>query len=152
MAPRLQVSDLLRDPTNIAVIHLLRDDPRMAVSELARRVKMSAPAVRERLQRLEEAGILNWRVDIDPRALGFPVAAYVRVRPAPGQLGKIAELAQRMPQVTECHRVTGDDCFVMRLHVRDVGHLEELIDRFVLFGQTTTSIIQSSPVAGRGVA
>ena len=54
--------------------------------------------------------------------------------------------------MTECHRVTGEDCFVMRLHVRDVGHLEELIDRFVLYGQTTTSIVQSSPVPGRGPA
>ena len=54
--------------------------------------------------------------------------------------------------MTECHRVTGEDCFVMRLHVRDVLHLEELIDRFVLYGQTTTSIVQSSPVPGRGPA
>jgi Lrp/AsnC family leucine-responsive transcriptional regulator len=151
MPPRLQVSDLLRDPTNIAVIHLLRDDPRMAVSELARRVKMSAPAVRERLQRLEEAGILNWRIDIDPRALGFPVAAYVRVRPAPGQLGKIAELAQRMPQVSECHRVTGEDCFVMKVHIEALDQFDHVLDQFLAYGQTTTSLIQSTPVPARSL-
>jgi len=149
MPPRLQVSDLLHDSTNIAVIRLLRDDPRMSVSELARRVKMSAPAVRERLQRLEEAGVLRWRVDIEPRALGFPVAAYVRVRPAPGQLSKIAELAQRMPQVTECHRVTGEDCFVVKIYVTAIDQLDAVLDQFLAFGQTTTSLVQSTPVPAR---
>ena len=149
MPPRLQVSDLLHDSTNIAVIRLLRDDPRMSVSELARRVKMSAPAVRERLQRLEEAGVLRWRVDIAPRTLGFPVAAYVRVRPAPGQLSKIAELAQRMPQVTECHRVTGEDCFVVKIYVTAIDQLDAVLDQFLAFGQTTTSLVQSTPVPAR---
>src|SRR5690349_19470259 len=102
MPDRLQIAEPLRDATNLALLRLLRDEPRLPVSELARRVSMSAPAVRERLQRLEEAGVLRWRVEIDPRALGFPVAAYVRVRPAPGQLPKVAELAARMPQVSEC--------------------------------------------------
>ena len=151
MAPRLQVSDLLRDPTNIAVIRLLRDDPRIAVSELARRVKMSAPAVRERLQRLEEAGILNWRIEIDLRALGFPISAYVRVRPAPGQLPRLAELAQRMPHVTECHRVTGEDCFVLKIHIEALDELDHVLDQFLAYGQTTTSLIQSTPVAPRSL-
>ena len=151
MPLRLQVSDVLRDATNIAVIRLLRDDPRMSISELARRVKMSAPAVRERLQRLEEAGILNWRIDIDPRALGFPISAYVRVRPAPGQLPRIAELAQRMPQVTECHRVTGEDCFVMKIHIEALDELDHVLDQFLAYGQTTTSLIQSTPVAPRSL-
>ena len=149
MPPRLQVSDLLRDPTNIALIRLLRDDPRVSVSELARRVKMSAPAVRERLQRLEETGVIRWRVDVDPGALGFPVAAYVRVRPAPGQLSKIAELAQRMAQVTECHRVTGEDCFVVKIYVTAIDQLDAVLDQFLAFGQTTTSLVQSTPVPPR---
>ena len=151
MPPRLQVSDLLRDATNIAVIRLLRDDPRASISELARRVKMSAPAVRERLQRLEEAGVLAWRIDIDPRALGFPIAAYVRVRPAPGQLPKLADLARRMPQVSECHRVTGEDCFVMKVHIEALDELDHVLDQFLAYGQTTTSLIQSTPVAPRAL-
>jgi Lrp/AsnC family leucine-responsive transcriptional regulator len=149
MPARFQVADALRDETNIALLRLLRDDPRLSVSELARRVKMSAPAVRERLQRLEEAGIVRWRIDIDPRALGFPVCAIVRVRPAPGQLPKLAELAQRMPQVTECHRVTGEDCFVVKIHIAALGELDHVLDQFLAFGQTTTSLVQSTPVAPR---
>jgi len=144
-----QMSDLLPDAKNIALLRLLRDDPRMPVSELARRVEMSAPAVRERLQRLQEAGVVSWRIDIDPRALGFPVCAYVRVRPAPGQLSKVAELAQRMPQVTECHRVTGEDCFVVKIHVEAIDQLDRVLDQFLAYGQTTTSLVQSTPVPWR---
>jgi Lrp/AsnC family transcriptional regulator, leucine-responsive regulatory protein len=73
----------------------------------------------------------------------------VRIRPAAQQLRKVAELAERTPEVVECHRITGEDCFLMRMHLRDVEHLEEVIDQFILFGQTTTSIMQSSPVDDR---
>src|SRR5579863_4790871 len=110
----LQYAELLRDARNVELLRLLRDNPRMGVSELARCVGMSAPAVRERVLRLEDAGIIRgYALDIDPAALGYPVCAYVRVRPAPGRLPQVAELARRMPQVVECHRITGEDCFVV---------------------------------------
>ena len=145
----LQIAEPLRDDTNLALLRLLRDDPRLSVSELARRVKMSAPAVRERLQRLEEAGIVGWRIALDAHALGFPVCAFVRVRPAPGQLSKVAELARRMPQVVECHRVTGEDCFVMKVHFEAIDQLDRVLDQFLAHGQTTTSLVQSTPVPPR---
>ncbi len=112
------MSELLRDARNVELLRLLRDDPRMSVSALARRVGMSAPAVRERIQRLEEAGIIKgYRLDIDARALGYPIAAFVRIRPMPGQLAKIAELAQSMPQIVECDRITGEDCFILKIYL-----------------------------------
>ncbi len=131
----------------------LQDDGRLSLAELGRRVGLSAPAVGERLARLEQAGVIRgYRADVDPRALGYELSVVLRIRPAPNMIRKVAELARKTPEVTECHRVTGEDCFVMRLYVRDVLHLEELIDDFVLYGQTTTSIVQSSPVPGRGPA
>jgi Lrp/AsnC family leucine-responsive transcriptional regulator len=149
---RLLANQLLRDPRNVELLALLRDDPRLGTSALARRVGMSAPAVRERLLRLEEAGIIQgYRLELDAAALGYPVAAYVRVRPAPGQLPRIAELARRMPQVVECHRVTGDDCFVMKVHLASLDQLDGVLDQFLAHGQTTTSIVQSTPVALRGL-
>jgi Lrp/AsnC family transcriptional regulator, leucine-responsive regulatory protein len=96
--------------------------------------------------------IRGYHADVDPRALGYELSVVLRIRPATRMIAKVAALARDTPEVTECHRVTGEDCFVMRVHVRDVLHLEELIDRFVLYGQTTTSIVQSSPVPGRGPA
>jgi Lrp/AsnC family transcriptional regulator, leucine-responsive regulatory protein len=151
MPPRL--SDQHLDATNRQLIAALQTDARLSLAELGRRVGLTAPAVGERLARLEEAGVIRgYHADIDPRALGYDLSVILRIRPAARMIPKVAELAQRTPEVTECHRVTGDDCFIMRLHVRDVLHLEELIDTFVPYGQTTTSIMQSSPVPGRGPA
>ena len=143
---------MLRDRRNVELLRLLLDTPRMGASELARRVGMSAPAVRERVLRLEEAGVIaGCRLELDPAALGYPVCAYVRVRPAPGRLSKVAELARRMPQVVECHRVTGEDCFVMKVFLPGLDQLDEVIDQFLAYGQTTTSIVQSTPVPPRGL-
>jgi Lrp/AsnC family leucine-responsive transcriptional regulator len=80
------------------------------------------------------------------------LSVVIRVRPAPRQLPKVAELARELREVVECHRITGEDCFLIKAHVRSVAHLEEVIDQLAVFGQTTTSIIQSSPVAGRGIS
>jgi Lrp/AsnC family leucine-responsive transcriptional regulator len=119
----------------------------MPMTELARRVQMSAPSVTERVQRLEGAGIIaGYRLEVDPKALGLPITAYVRIRPTPGQLAKVAELARQTPAVVECHRITGEDCFLLKMHVAEVDQLEEVLDKFLLFGTTTTSIVQSSPV------
>jgi Lrp/AsnC family leucine-responsive transcriptional regulator len=146
----LQISKLLQDPRNLDLLRHLRADPRIAISALARKVKMSAPAVKERVQRLEEAGVIQgYRLELDPAALGLPIAAVVRIRPMPGQLPKIAKLAQSLPQVAECHRITGEDCFLMKIHLESLDALDPLIDRFLVFGQTTTSILQSSPVPSR---
>jgi Lrp/AsnC family leucine-responsive transcriptional regulator len=119
----------------------------MTMSELARQLGMSAPAVRERVQRMAEAGVIaGYRLELDARAIGLPVTAYVRIRPGPGQLSRVADLAQRTPEVVECHRITGEDCFLLKLHVAEVTGIEAILDRFLAFGQTTTSIVQSSPV------
>jgi Lrp/AsnC family leucine-responsive transcriptional regulator len=148
----MTVSKLLLDSRNQKLLAALLKNPRASITELARKVGLSAPATRERMLRLEEAGVIKgWRVELDPKALGFPIAVLVRVRPMPGQLPKIAKLAQSLPQVTECHRITGEDCFLMRVHLRALEELDGLLDRFLAYGQTTTSIVQSSPVAPRSL-
>lgn len=141
---------LLTDVRNVELLKLLLAEPRMSVSELARRLNVSAPTVRERLARLEERGVIRrFAVELDPHALGLPVTVFIRIRPMPGQLGKIMELAQTLPQVSECHRITGEDCFIMKVHLAALDRLDELLDRFLAYGQTTTSIVQSSPVPAR---
>jgi Lrp/AsnC family transcriptional regulator, leucine-responsive regulatory protein len=140
------------DGTNRRLLAELQSDARLSLAELGRRVDLSAPAVAERLGRLERAGVIaGYRAELDPRALGYTLAGVLRIRPAPRQIAAVAELARGTPEVVECHRITGEDCFIMKLHVRSVEHLEEVIDRFTPYGQTTTSIVQSSPVPGRGV-
>jgi Lrp/AsnC family transcriptional regulator, leucine-responsive regulatory protein len=142
----------LQDAKNLALLRLLDQNPRAPISELARAIGMSAPAVRERIERMEEDGVIRgYRVDLDPRALGLPVAAIVRIRPMPGQVRRIAELAAQTENVVECHRVTGEDCFVMKIHFDAIESLDRILDGFLAYGQTTTSIIQSSPVPLRSL-
>jgi Lrp/AsnC family leucine-responsive transcriptional regulator len=141
------------DATNLRLVDELQSNARLSLAELGRRVGLSAPAVAERLARLEADGtVIGYRAVVDPRALGYSLTVVIRVRPAPRELKKVAELAQRTPEVIECHRITGEDCYFMKAHVRDVTHMEEVIDVFAVYGQTTTSIVQSSPVPLRGVA
>jgi Lrp/AsnC family leucine-responsive transcriptional regulator len=141
------------DATNRRLLAELQQDARLSLAELGRRVGLSSPAVADRIARLERDGVISgYRVEIDPRALGYALTAVIRMRPASRQIPKVADVAREAEEIVECHRITGDDCFIMRAHVRDVQHLEELIDRFTPFGSTTTSIVQSSPVPGRGVS
>ena len=141
------------DQANRLLLSELQADARLSLAELGRRVGLSAPAVAERLQRMEADGVIRaYRAELDPRALGYSLSAVLRIRPAPRQIHKVAALAQETPEVTECHRITGEDCFFVKAHLRDVRHLEEVVDRFVAFGQTTTSIVQSSPVPRRALS
>jgi Lrp/AsnC family leucine-responsive transcriptional regulator len=143
----------LLDATNLRLLEELQADARLSLAELGRRVSLSSPAVAERLRRLEDEGVIaGYHAEVDPRALGYTLGVLIRSRPAPRQLAAVAQLARDTPEVVECHRVTGDDCYVMTAWVRDVTHLEEVIDAFAAYGQTTTSILQSSPVPRRPVA
>jgi len=145
-------NDSLLDSTNRQLLIELQADARLSLAELGRRVGLSAPAVAERLGRLEREGvILGYHARIDPRAVGYELSAVIRIRPAPRELKQVAEVAQRTPEIVDCRRITGEDCFIMTAHVRDVVHLEEVIDALATFGQTTTSIVQSAPVPARGV-
>jgi Lrp/AsnC family leucine-responsive transcriptional regulator len=144
--------DGLLDPTNLRLIAELQQDARMSLAELGRRVGLSSPAVSERIKRLEQEGVIGgYRAEVNPMQVGYTLGVQLRIRPAPRQLSDVAELARQTPEVLECHRVTGDDCYVMTAYVRDVEHLETIIDQFAAYGQTTTAIMQSSPVPRRAV-
>jgi Lrp/AsnC family leucine-responsive transcriptional regulator len=140
----------LLDDTSRRIVEELQTDARLSMAELGRRVSLSPPAVADRVQRLERAGVITgYHAHVDPRTIGFPLAAVVRVRPASRQLHKIPEVAREIPEVVECYRITGEDCFFVKLHLRAMEDLEAILDRFVLYGQTTTSIVHSAPVGPR---
>src|SRR3954469_11046608 len=102
------------DVTNRRILEELQLDGRLSLAELGRRVGLSPPAVAERVQRLERDGaITGYHAKVDPRALGYSPAVVIRIRPAPRQIAKVAELARATPEVVECHRITGEDCFFM---------------------------------------
>jgi Lrp/AsnC family leucine-responsive transcriptional regulator len=128
----------------------LSSDGRVSFAELGRRTNLSSPAVTERVKRLEQAGVITgYRAEIDPRALGYQLTAIVRVKPAVRQLSKIAELAAQIPQIAECLRITGEDCFYVKLHLGSIEELPTVLDQFLLYGETTTSIVNATPVSRR---
>jgi len=143
-------TESVADTVNIRILTELQHNPRLTMTELGRRVGLSSPAVTERVRRLEELGVIQgYRLDLNPAALGLPIAAYVRVRPNPGQLPQIADLARQIPEIVECHRVTGEDCFILKVYLPTLDQLDRILDAFLVYGTTTTSLIQSSPVPPR---
>ena len=140
------------DDTDRRILEELQADARLTMAELGRRVSLSAPAVADRVARLERAGVITgYHAQLDPKALGYPIAVVVRIRPASRQLHRIPEVAAEIPEIVECRRITGEDCYVIDLHLRSMDDLEAILDRFVAYGQTTTSIVHSSPVARRAL-
>lgn len=138
------------DRTDTKLLDALVADARISIAELARLVGLSPPSVSERIKRLEEARVIEgYTVKIDPKALGLPLAAWLRIRPIPGQLQKVTEILQGLPNIVECDRITGEDCFIARAHIRSVEDLERLIDKINPYAMTNTSIVQSSPVERR---
>lgn len=138
------------DGTDRKILGELAADGRVSLAELGRRVSLSSPAVAERVQRLERAGVITgYRAEIDPRMLGYQLTAIVRIKPAPGQLPRIPKLAAAIPEVGECHRITGEDCFYLKVFLRSIDDLSALLDRFLVYGETTTSLINASPVPRR---
>jgi len=134
------------------ILAQLQADARLSFSELGRRIGLSTPATAERVRRLEDQGvILGYRAMVDPERVGLGVGAFIRIRLAgPESLArKLTEALERMPEVLECHRCTGDESFILKVRVESVGALEALIDKLSPFGATSTSLILSSPVDRR---
>jgi Lrp/AsnC family leucine-responsive transcriptional regulator len=138
------------DNVDKRIIEILVTDARISLKRLAQRVKLSSPSVSERLRRLEERGVIRtFTVDIDPRAIGYNLQAIVRIRPLPGKLHAIEKLIVDIPEFSDCDKVTGDDCFIGRLHLRSIEHLDQILDRITDKAETHTSIVKTQPAKRR---
>ncbi len=140
------------DVTGWEILRVLQEDARLSFSELGRRVGLSAPAVAERVRKLEEAGIIaGYHAQVRPEKMGYALMAFIRME-SPGEKCEIVSaFVAELPEVLECHRVTGSDSFILKVIVSSVAHLEALIDRLMPYGQLITSVVLSSPVTRRVV-
>ncbi|KAB7775085.1 MULTISPECIES: Lrp/AsnC family transcriptional regulator [Xanthomonas] len=138
------------DAIDRAILAALAQDARMATSELARQIGLSAPATADRVRRLQHQGVIaGFTVELDPRALGYTLQAIVRVKPLPGQLHLVEELLQRIPEFVECDKVTGEDCFICRLYLRNIAHLDNILAKVTDRAETNSAIVKSTPVPRR---
>lgn len=135
------------DDIDCEILAELQTNARIPFAELGRRVGLSTPAVIERVRRLEDSHvIMGYRALVDPSKVGLPVRAFVKVTVAGDKLVKFASLIRNLPEVLECHRVTGAESFMVQVAVRDVSHMEEVIDSMMPYVATNTSMILASPV------
>ena len=140
----------LLDDIDRRLLEILAADARISLKELAGRVKLSSPSTSERLRRLEERGAIRaFTVDVDPRALGYELQAIVRVRPMPGKLAQVQKQLADIREFSECDKITGEDCFVGRLHLRSIEHLDQILDRIADKAETSTAIVKSQPIRRR---
>ncbi|MGH2461690.1 MAG: Lrp/AsnC family transcriptional regulator [Chloroflexota bacterium] len=145
-------SEALLDDVNWKILEELQNNARLSFTELGRRVGLTAPAVAERVRRLEDAGVIEgYRAELNLEKLGLPLLALIRVATGDGMCGQFADVAKGIPEVIECRRVTGGDSYVMKAAVTSVRHLEALLDRLTRYGQTVTSLVLSSPVTHRTI-
>ncbi|MDH0865536.1 Lrp/AsnC family transcriptional regulator [Mitsuaria sp. GD03876] len=140
----------MTDDIDHLLLRLLSQDARQSLKSLAQACGLSAPSVAERLRKMEERGeLIGTTVDIDARKFGYQFQALVRIRPLPGHLQVVEQQLIETPQVIECDRITGDDCFLARLQVRSMDELDVALDAFNLHAQTSTAIVKKSPVKRR---
>ena len=137
------------DAINRDLLDVLQLNGRMSFKQLGEVVGLTAPAVAERVRKLEEAGIITgYRAVVDYEALGFPILCVVRLR-APGRAVGVDDKIRATPQIIEANRVTGDDSHVIRARLRSTRELEVLLDDIWEEGDTITNIVTSSPVPRR---
>jgi len=138
------------DEIDQALISALMEDSRRSLKALAQISGLSSPSVAERLRRLEDRGVLKaYTVEVDPKLFGYQLQAIVRIRPLPGKLQEVERQIQSIAQFTECDKVTGDDCFIARLHVRSMEQLDTLLDHLNTYAETNTAIVKKTPVKRR---
>jgi Lrp/AsnC family leucine-responsive transcriptional regulator len=140
----------LADAVDRALIDALTANARRSMRDLAKLVGMSAPSVADQVRRLEDLGLLRgYTVELDLKVMGYPLQALVRVKPLPGQLHLVERMIQEMPECVECDKVTGEDCYILRLCLHSIEQLDPVLDALHDKAETNTSIVKSSPVPRR---
>lgn len=135
------------DNVNWQILQALQENARLSFVELGKRIGLTPPAVAERVRKLEEVGIITgYRAHVDLAQLGFSLLVFIRLVTSASQYEQVLDLARTLPEVLECHHITGGEAFIIKAVVTSVQHLEQLIGQFSPYGQTISSVVLSSPV------
>jgi Lrp/AsnC family transcriptional regulator, leucine-responsive regulatory protein len=138
------------DELSWKILQALQENARVSFSELGRQVGLTPPAVAERVRRLEDLGIIEgYRAIVNVQKLGLPLTAIIRFAARGRSSAETKRRLAGVPEIIECYHVTGEDCYVLRIAVPTTAHLEGLLERLTDFGDTTTSIVLSTPFTAR---
>ncbi|MEM8871734.1 MAG: Lrp/AsnC family transcriptional regulator [Pseudomonadota bacterium] len=139
-----------RDQTDRQIVEILESHGRTSLADIGKEVGLSGPAVGERLRGLQENGfVTGFGARIDLHRFGYTIEALVRIKPRSGQLHIVDRMIEEQPRFTSCDRVTGDDCYVARLLLKDVAELDDILLPFHDRAETNTSIVKSVVFAPR---
>ena len=140
------------DITDHKIIEILQTDGRVSMKDLGKIVGLTSPAVSERVKRLEESGVITgYKAIINPDALGRFIKAFIHIALPSDKYDIFIEAANKDPRIVECHHITGDDCSVIKVIVKDMYELESVIDSIKALGSTKTSVILSSPIQNKSI-
>lgn len=150
--PALHETFRLLDAVNRQILGLLQEDARLSYSEIGRRVGLTAPAVAERVRRMEEAGIISgYHAAVDPAALGYPVTVYIHVTANDGRCDAIRDYATDQPSVTECYCITGGNDILIKGSFESVQALEALVRVLTRYGSVSTSLVLATYLPRRAL-
>lgn len=137
----------LLDRTGLKILRALQKNARLSFSELGRQVALSPPAVAERVRKMEEGGIISgYHARVEPGTVGLPIMAFILLKTRAEKYPDIISLAGHLPEVMECHHVSGGESFIIRVVAAAIPNLEKLIEKLSSFGETSTLVVLSSPV------
>jgi Lrp/AsnC family leucine-responsive transcriptional regulator len=143
-------SDRLLDRVGWGLLRLLQENARLSFRQIGEAIGLTAPAVAERVRRLEDAGILKgYHAEIDLVKAGRPIMAFVGLMTNSQQSTRFRKAVANMTEVIECHCVTGTESYILKVAVTSVPHLEHLLLDLVNYGEVRTSVVLSSQVTRR---
>jgi Lrp/AsnC family leucine-responsive transcriptional regulator len=138
------------DKLNWLILEELQKNARAPLTEISKKVGLSSPSVSERIQKMEEAGLIKgYKASLDMEAMGYPLGVYISIKIRFGQVQSFEEYIRTVPEICECHKLTGHDCMLMRGYVKNPKHLEDLNGRLTIYGELTTSLVLSSIVENK---
>ncbi len=138
------------DKSNWLILEELQTNARVPLTEISKKVGLSSPSVAERIQKMEDAGIIEgYTAKINMEALGNSLGIYISIKIRFGQVKNFEEYVKTVPEICECHKLTGHDCMLMKGYVKNPKHLENLNERLTVYGELTTSLILTSIVSER---
>jgi Lrp/AsnC family leucine-responsive transcriptional regulator len=144
--------DNMLDPIGWNIVRALQENARLSYAELGRQVGLTAPAVAERMRKLEDTGVITgYHATVDPAKLGLALPVLIQLGMVQGQARHVIDVVRALPEVLECYNVTGTACFLVKAVLPSMARLETLIEHLSAYGQTTTMVILSTPVPRRSI-